>query len=190
MNKKNKKPQHSPLRLFYFLLPYFLMAFTFFNLWFCYFHVQQKSENLASVKDDVMQNVSNVYHYVMHTLSNQIRVASVRSSIRDRSYFVSDRMTNIITSQVSTVLSDSVSVVDSNLSLPFRFARVFGSPFVHYNGSYFGVGDDFGRGPIERITPLYIIVAGHRIPLFNSPDKYASRNDLNRKFNEDGGVHE
>lgn len=173
MARKKKIPvpdKPSLLSRVHALLPYVLFAAVGFNLWFVFSYVRRERVSVDGVQDRVLSSVSNALVYVHSSLSNDIAAARQAFSnevtmFRARTMALSTPLFDGPSSGSFSVSSNSV--VEFKSFPPVPSGDVSGYSFVCsgracvcVDGSYYQVGDDFGYGPIDRITKLFVVCGG------------------------------
>lgn len=169
--KSTPPPSSGFLVRLYKVLPLAFVAFAVFNLWFVFSYVRRERVTIDGVHERVMAGVSNALYFVSFSLSNE--VYSARLAISNEVQIMRARVlalstpfhmslsTNSPSSSVSSISVDSLPVGD----VPAIYIVASDSPMIDLHGSYFGVGDDFGYGPIESISKMFVTCSGRRYRL-------------------------
>lgn len=169
---KKKIPEPSRfLPRFYGLLPYILLSLVAFNLWFVYAYVRSDKYDYSDVRSEALLSVSNVYSFVMASLSNEIQRVRFEQSalLRPIHYGGPDSRVSPVSSAVTNSFDD-VSFDNKPVSfvgdVPATYFTVSTRPFLALgDGLYYGLGSDFGYGTVTSITPLFVVCGGFRYRL-------------------------
>lgn len=210
--KKTKSPRRADYSVVvervYRWLPLLFVVMSVLNVWFLYAYVKSERERVSLDKEAMLSNVSNVYSFVMSSLSNEIRRVRLSNDMRSRPFVRSlGNSTNELLTATSFVSVTNDSFVSDVPLLPSPrgfdnvdgwYSVVGGFPCVVFDDTprpYY-VGDDFGLGEIESISRLFVSCGGSRYRLarpVRAPyaNKYVSsfsvseKSPLNRTFASD-----
>lgn len=193
---KAVKEDYSFLRRLYAVLPWVLLSVVGLNLWFVFSYVRRERVVVDGVRDRVLGSVSNALCFVQTSLSNEI--VSARSVISNDLQVMRSRMLALSTPLHRAPTngvpgsSSSVAVIPSAPDLlpvgevPATYFVGSGSPMLDLSGSYYSVGDDFGLGPIESISKMFVVCGGrkYRLSIARPMSAFASFNRSHLKKEE------
>lgn len=187
-SKKKSKSSDGGISFFYKFLPLFLYVCLFFNVWFVFSYVKSEKEDFSGVKQSVLNDVSNMYFFVQHSLSNELlKVRMSNHVFKDN--FVRHSSSNSVSSVDDgfsfSSPSNTPTFLFPNDLISYRYFSASGSPCMQFeDGAIYKVGQDFGYGRIDRITHEIVVCDGRpykrdrnfnlrQVDTFKSHDTYA-----------------
>lgn len=174
--KRSVEESGKALERVYRYLPFFLVSMAIGNVYFVIEYVRGERQDLTSVRLSVLRDATNAYYFVEHALTEEIHaVRRALSNEVDRVRYSTDMRLRPLVSRTDGL--EDVESKEENKGtriggrvrgepLEGRFFRVGGKSFLDLgNGNYVGVGEDFGLGVVERITPIGVFCESAYYPL-------------------------
>lgn len=144
-------------------LPFFFILFGVGNFYFLFKKTSADTNTIYKNLSQLDIAISNRIVFVESFVSNQIKNA--RNQIR---YIKTSFSTNTLSSVSVTTIPTPSNLV-SSVNVQGRYFVSSSVPQVDIDGFYFGKGDDFGYGEIEKIFPRVVLTKTHIITLSPPP---------------------